>query len=74
MRLDLERWEILRTELREARQRAGLRQLDVANALHRPQSFVAKVEAGERQIDLVQTLAYCRAVGLDPHKLLDQLL
>jgi transcriptional regulator with XRE-family HTH domain len=74
MRLDLERRETLRRELREARLRAGLRQADVAEALRRPQSFIAKVESGERGIDLVETLAYCRAVSLDPHTLIEKLL
>ncbi len=71
MRLDLERRETLRRELREARLRAGLRQADVAQALRRPQSFIAKVELGERGIDLVETLAYCRAVTLVPHTLIE---
>ena len=74
MRLDLERWQILRRELREARLRAGLRQADVAACLKRPQSFVAKVESGERKIDLIETLSFCRAVGLDPRNLLERLL
>jgi transcriptional regulator with XRE-family HTH domain len=74
MRLDLERWQILRRELREARLRAGLRQADVATSLKRPQSFVAKVESGERKIDLIETLSFCRAVGLDPRSLLERLL
>jgi len=74
MRLDLERWQILRRELREARLSAGLRQVDVAAALRRPQSFVAKVESGERKIDLIETLSFCRVVGLDPRGLLERLL
>jgi cytoskeletal protein RodZ len=74
MRLDLERRLILRRELRQARLSAGLRQSDVALALRRPQSFIAKVESGERGIDLVETLSYCRAVGLDPHNLIERLL
>jgi transcriptional regulator with XRE-family HTH domain len=74
MRLDLDRRETLRRELREARLRAGLRQADVAEALRRPQSFIAKIESGERGIDLVETLAYCRAVGLDPQILIERLL
>jgi ribosome-binding protein aMBF1 (putative translation factor) len=36
--------------LRAARRRAGLTQIDVARALNRPQSFVAKCESGERRI------------------------
>lgn len=60
------RRETLRHELREARVRAGLRQLDVALKLGKPQSYVAKVESGERRIDLIEALDLCQVVSLDP--------
>ena len=53
--------------------RAGLRQSDVSQKLGRPQSFVAKVESGERRLDLIETLQLCRIVGMDPHSLVDRL-
>ena len=40
--------------LRELRNKAGLRQSDVAAKLRRPQSFVSKYEAGERQLDILE--------------------
>jgi transcriptional regulator with XRE-family HTH domain len=73
MLLDADRRELLCRELRQARLRAGLRQSDVSEALGRPQSFVAKIETGERRIDLIETLQICRAVGLDPHALIDKI-
>jgi hypothetical protein len=39
--------------MREARLDAGLTQVEVATALHRPLSFVSKCELGERRIDPV---------------------
>ena len=42
--------EMLR-RLREARKEAGIRQTDVAEALGVNQTFVSKVELGERRID-----------------------
>ena len=39
--------------MREAREEAGLTQLEVAAALNRPSSFVSKCELGERRIDPV---------------------
>jgi transcriptional regulator with XRE-family HTH domain len=39
--------------LREAREEAGLTQVEVASALERPLSFVSKCELGERRIDPV---------------------
>ena len=65
--------KIVREALKEARLRHGLRQQDVAQALGRPQSFVAKVESCERKADFVETLDLCAAVGLDPKTLLKKL-
>lgn len=65
--------KIVREALKEARLRHGLRQQDVAEALGRPQSFVAKVESGERKADFVEVLDFCNIVGLDPKTLLKRL-
>jgi transcriptional regulator with XRE-family HTH domain len=40
--------------LRQARVEAGLTQVEVANRLERPQSFVSKIESGERRVDVVE--------------------
>lgn len=68
------RRKTLRTELRNARVRAGLRQLDVAQKLGKPQSYVAKVESGERRIDLIEVLDLCQVVSLDPKVLIKKLI
>ena len=67
------RREMLRRELREARLRAGLRQADVAIQLGKPQSYVAKVESGERRIDLIEAIDLCQVVSLDPSVLIKKL-
>jgi transcriptional regulator with XRE-family HTH domain len=36
----------------KARKTAGLTQHELAKRLHRPQSFVAKYEGGERRVDV----------------------
>lgn len=59
--------------LKEARLQAGLRQVDVADLLRKPQSFVAKVESGERKIDFIETIDICHAIGIDPVSLLNTL-
>lgn len=56
--------DCLRTLLREARERAGLRQVDVAARLSVPQSFVSKYESGERSLDFVEVFRICRVLGL----------
>lgn len=60
------RRETLRSLLKDARLAVGLRQLDVAQALNKPQSYVAKVESGERKMDFIEVLDFCSVVGLDP--------
>lgn len=67
------RRERLRKELRDARKRASLKQVEVAAMLGKPQSYIAKVENGERRIDLIETIQLCKVVGLDPLQLVDML-
>lgn len=70
MFIDDIRRDRLRKALKEARLTAGLRQIDVADALQKPQSYVAKVESGERRIDFIEVLDLCNAVGADPVSLI----
>ena len=51
--------------LREVREEAGLRQIDVAERLNQPQSFVSKYESGERRLDLLELELVCEACGTD---------
>jgi transcriptional regulator with XRE-family HTH domain len=57
----------------KARKAAGLTQRKLADRLHKPQSFVAKYEGGERRIDVVEFLTVCQAMRVDPAKLLKEL-
>jgi transcriptional regulator with XRE-family HTH domain len=54
-----------RSRLREARLQAGLTQKQVAEQLGKPQSFVAKVEAGERRLDFIELCAFCELYGVN---------
>jgi transcriptional regulator with XRE-family HTH domain len=42
--------------LKKARVAAGLTQQDVAKKLGKPQSYISKVEIGERKLDLLETM------------------
>lgn len=51
-------------QLRKAREEKGLTQTEVAAKLGQTQSFVSKVERGERRIDVVELRAFCAAIGI----------
>lgn len=51
----------LRHELRLLRLSAGLTQSALAERLNKPQSFVSKVESGDRSLDIIETREFCIA-------------
>jgi transcriptional regulator with XRE-family HTH domain len=59
--------------LRRVRKAAGLTQKQVAENLKQTQSFVSKCERGERRIDTIELLAYCKAIGIPAEDFVRQL-
>jgi len=53
-----------------ARKSAGLTQADLAKELKCHQSFVARIESGERRIDVIELVVLARALGTDAGDLL----
>jgi transcriptional regulator with XRE-family HTH domain len=51
--------------LRELRDEADLTQVQVAERLDEPQSFVSKYEAGERRLDVVELHQIADVLGTD---------
>ena len=39
---------------------------ELAQRLEKPHSFVGKVEQGERRLDVVEYVEYCRGLGVSP--------
>jgi ribosome-binding protein aMBF1 (putative translation factor) len=68
-----EKYERFRERLVSGRKAAGLTQMQLAERLSRPQSFVSKYERGERRLDVVEFLEVARAIGVDPFRLLKEL-
>jgi len=64
----------LRELLIAARKKAGRTQQEVADALGRPQAFVAKYECGERRLDVVEFLQVVEALSGDPARMIRALL
>jgi transcriptional regulator with XRE-family HTH domain len=64
----------LRSELRAIRETAGLSQRALAKHLDVPHSWVAKVESGERRVDLVEFGWFVAACGIDPIPVFERLV
>ncbi len=58
-----ERYKHLLKRLKKARLEAGLTQVQVAEALRQPQSFVSKCESGERRVDAVELDRFAELYG-----------
>ena len=61
--------EKLRELLKDLRMNeAGLTQVELSQALGRPQSYVSKYETGERKLDYVEIAEICEALGISMEK------
>lgn len=65
-----EPYEFLLQALIEGRRAAELRQVDLAERIGKPQSFVSKFETGERRLDVVEFLVIAKAIGMDAQELI----
>ena len=61
--------ELFRSILKKYRQEVGLTQSELAEKLGMHQSYVSKVENGERKVDVVEFLLIAQTMGVDPHVL-----
>jgi transcriptional regulator with XRE-family HTH domain len=63
---------MLKELLLDIRVRAGLRQVDLAEAIGRPQSFISEYERGQRRLDLVELREVCVACSTTLRKLVNE--
>lgn len=54
----------------EKRKELGLTQRQLAERLQVVHSLIGKVEKGERRLDFVECIAYCKALDLSPEDML----
>ena len=58
--------------LTEKRKAAGLSQSELAKALGEYQSFVARLESGQRRVDVIEYENLARILEFDPYEFLTQ--
>ncbi|RUM24200.1 XRE family transcriptional regulator [Rhizobium vallis] len=68
--LGTERHKALIALLIEKREAAGLTQIELAKKLGEYQSFVARLESGQRRVDVIEFLELSEILGFDPDKAL----
>jgi len=72
--LERDKYHLLRSELVKTRLSCGLKQVDLAKSLDKPQSYISKIESGERSLDVIEFVNYCQALNVNPSKFLALLL
>lgn len=61
-----EEMRVLLRWLKEGRLKKKLTMRDLAKKLDKQHSYVQKVENGDRRLDLIEYIWYCKAIGLEP--------
>lgn len=56
---------VLLALLRAERERQGVLQAQLSESLGKPQSYISKIERGERRVDVIELRRILRALGLD---------
>lgn len=69
--MDIEANKKIGKRLREIRMEHGLRQVEIAHALGKPQSYVSKIESGEKSLHLYETFDYAKALGITSEQLVE---
>lgn len=55
------------------REERGLTQVQMAESLGKPQSYISKIESGERSLRLPELFGYAEALGMSAQELVGQL-
>lgn len=58
-------YQLFRDALRDVREHSNLTQVQLSSLLGKPQSYVSKIESGERKLDILEVRSYCHACGIN---------
>jgi len=58
-------YQIFRSLIVSAREKSGLTQVQIAERLGKPQSFISKYERGERRLDFPEFIELADVLGID---------
>lgn len=59
--------------IREAREKAGLTQVETAKRLGVRQNLISDIERGERLMDVIEFLHFCRVYHINPGRFLQSI-
>lgn len=63
----------LQEMLRRFRKKTGVRQVELAEKLNVPQSFISKYEIGERKLDILELRQVCLALNISLKEFIQEL-
>lgn len=55
----------------QARKDAGITQAELGERIGQRQTFVSKFELGERRLDVAEFVVVAKAIGADPHTIME---
>lgn len=63
----------LRKILKEKRLSLGLSQRELAKKIGVVYSLISKIETGDRRLDFLEMIDYCRKLDIDPHDVINHI-
>lgn len=67
-------YQLVIKTIRSTRVAKGITQEKLAQAMNRHQSFIAKIESGERRLDVIEFAYVAQLLGIDPALLLQRVM
>ena len=71
--MDIEANKAIGAKLRDIRKRIPLTQIELAERLDKPQSYVSKIEMGERALQVSELPSYSNALETNPNDLISRI-